>query len=752
MNTFTQKSRVLAFSCALAAMSGVAFSQIVTDIGPDLPTPGPNDIYSFGIPDTGYGTDEKPGGMNYYDDNGMGLISPGQTFQSNTNGVLTSVAYQMGNNNGTYSGGLSGAGPGVMRLRVYQLAGRGSANATLLAQYVSDPNFTFTASDWLQWTGIAVPVTNGLTYAYTVSSGDNNNNGSQMYCRVYCLNTNTFANNAPPYSPPYLYGSICLIQAAGGPNSVTYNSVADNYNQNFDLGFSDLSVLNKPLAPAPSVSPATTVYGGTTITLTEVALGANLHYQWQTDAGYGTLTNIPGATKSNLVQSALYNASVGPVSYDVIVTNVNGAATSTVVQVTINAPSAPILNADLANLTPSMYAGGTLTFSASFAGTLPISYQWMTNSGSGEHPIPNATNSTLTMNNLGTSAIGSIRLSATNAIGSNSTSVATVTILPDPPAVTASEPYAFAVYGYKPLAYWRFSETADTTAGGVPAYDYSGNGHDAIYGINALDNVAGPQPPALPGFEATNTAVQLPGPNVSGGGGYLVSPDLDLNANTATFTVWLNPSANIVTTVGLVFWRDGADAAGFGFGDTASTNGMTELGYTWNGNSSLTWNWDSLLFPPVGQWSFAALTITPTDATIYLYYVDAVTGATNLLKAVNTLANTPEAFSGGIIRIGDDTFDDYRVFPGTIDEVAVFAHALTESQIQNLFFVALGAPPTPNVTLSCSWIGRQLNLSWPQGTLLEATSLHGPWTTNSAPSPYLVTPTGPQKFYRVRVN
>jgi hypothetical protein len=45
----------------------------------------------------------------------------------------------------------------------------------------------------------------------------------------------------------------------------------------------------------------------------------------------------------------------------------------------------------------------------------------------------------------------------------------------------------------------------------------------------------------------------------------------------------------------------------------------------------------------------------------------------------------------------------------------------------------------------------QLQLTWPQGILLEATSLAGPWTTNANTSPYTFTPSGPQKFFRAQV-
>ena len=421
---FAVKRLLLAGLLCLAAC--ISNAQTVISLGDNVPTPNLGDITNFYTPDTGYGTDEKPGGMNYYTDNGNGLDSPGQTFLSPTNGVLTSIAFQMGNNSGTYSGNGSGTGPGLFTLRVFQLPARGGTSATLLATYLSPPNFEFAPQDWLQWSGIAVRLTNGGNYAYTIASGLNKSggpgNGSQMYCRVYCIPGGTYSN-----------GSICLIQAAGGPNAVTYNAVADMYSQNFDIGFSDLSVLEKPLAITPAVSPSSTLYGGTPFTLTESAQGADLHYQWQieTDGNNNNLTNIPGATLSNLTQVATY-AGGNPLYYDVVITNNNGASTSTVVQITVNPPSAPILDTDLSTTSPMIYVGGSLTFSAQFEGTLPLSYQWMTNSGGGFYPLNGATNPALTLSNLQGTSIGSIELVVTNAIGAGNSSIATVALLPAP--------------------------------------------------------------------------------------------------------------------------------------------------------------------------------------------------------------------------------------------------------------------------------------------------------------------------------
>jgi len=57
------------------------------------------------------------------------------------------------------------------------------------------------------------------------------------------------------------------------------------------------------------------------------------------------------------------------------------------------------------------------------------------------------------------------------------------------------------------------------------------------------------------------------------------------------------------------------------------------------------------------------------------------------------------------------------------------------------------------VTLGFQFNGSSLTLTWSQGILLEADDVTGPWTTNltAAPPSFVVTPTGPRKFYRIQV-
>jgi len=47
--------------------------------------------------------------------------------------------------------------------------------------------------------------------------------------------------------------------------------------------------------------------------------------------------------------------------------------------------------------------------------------------------------------------------------------------------------------------------------------------------------------------------------------------------------------------------------------------------------------------------------------------------------------------------------------------------------------------------------GSRLQVTWPVGTLEEASSLAGPWSRNAAVSPYTFTPSDSQNYYRVVV-
>ena len=58
----------------------------------------------------------------------------------------------------------------------------------------------------------------------------------------------------------------------------------------------------------------------------------------------------------------------------------------------------------------------------------------------------------------------------------------------------------------------------------------------------------------------------------------------------------------------------------------------------------------------------------------------------------------------------------------------------------------------PPVTVTAVPSGGNIQLSWSDGILLEATNVLGPWTTNNNTSPYTVTTSDPEHYYRIQVH
>lgn len=85
----------------------------------------------------------------------------------------------------------------------------------------------------------------------------------------------------------------------------------------------------------------------------------------------------------------------------------------------------------------------------------------------------------------------------------------------------------------------------------------------------------------------------------------------------------------------------------------------------------------------------------------------------------------------------------------TTNFVGTLARASTTLRVDNI--VVIEPASAPAVKLGGGSSGTNLELIWNTGTLLEATNLSGPWVPNlAATSPLSITPTEPQKFFRVR--
>ena len=281
-------------------------------------------------------------------------------------------------------------------------------------------------------------------------------------------------------------------------------------------------------------------------------------------------------------------------------------------------------------------------------------------------------------------------------------------------------PFASAVTQAGPVGYWRLNETNSTADGNLTAADAIGN-FSGVYGSAAMDGAAGPDfATGFAGFESFNTAAQF---TYGSANSFVTVPSLNLNTNTVTLSAWIYPIGTPGSYCGLVFCRPGGDASGFNF----TTGG--QLGYTWNQNSQSTWAWLSGLVPPLQQWSFVALVISPQSAIIYLCNTNGVQSATN------AIAHSAEAFNTTML-IGGDAADGgggARTFNGIMDEVAVFNTSLSQSQILNLYFNGVGAAPqatTPTASPSTNlFVGDSVVLS---ELALGVSPFQYQWQTNGA--------------------
>jgi hypothetical protein len=381
------------------------------------------------------------------------------------------------------------------------------------------------------------------------------------------------------------------------------------------------------------------------------------------------------------------------------------------------------------------YSGLPITFNCVVTGSSP-SYQWFKGSqalADGGN-VSGAETTTLTVNNVGSTDVGSYTLVATNSSGSVTSSIVTLAVQGH-----SSAAYERAVLAANPISYWRLNETNDPSSATLLAYDYVG-GFNGTYGLASRDsfnNVAGPRPTdGFAIFETNNTAMRSRSATDQS---WVTAPQPTLNTNAATFTMWVYPDGDQAAWSGLLMNRSGD---GEGVGLTGGSDDM--LVYTWNSNS--TWSFVSGLTVPSNQWSFLTVAVEPTRAILY------VANTNGIRTATNPIVHVAEPW-GGSADIGNDPgFNNGRVFNGIVDEVAIFNYTLSPQQVQNLFQVTSTAS-RPTLTITAAPADK-LTINWAgTGTLQSTPSLQGAstvWSDLGTTSPLTVTPTGTAQFYRVR--
>jgi alpha-tubulin suppressor-like RCC1 family protein len=271
------------------------------------------------------------------------------------------------------------------------------------------------------------------------------------------------ARGAVPLSYQWFFGgeplpnaTNALLQVTGSPQTEGLYTVIVS---NRDGSISAEAMLWLGLPAEILAQPAGgLIAAGSSKTFMVLASGlAPLHYQWQLRG-----TNITGATNSLFTLSSAANGHAGP--YTVVITNIFGATTSQVAQLTV--VSAPSIVTQPASQTRA--EGETAQFFVATSGGQPQSYQWRFNGSA----LPGETNTSIIITNLGTNHAGAYSCRVNNIVSAVTSSSATLTVVGASPQFVSAPTnqtagfgadvrWEVVVTGASPLSYvWRFNGMA----------------------------------------------------------------------------------------------------------------------------------------------------------------------------------------------------------------------------------------------------------------------------------------------------
>ena len=159
-------------------------------------------------------------------------------------------------------------------------------------------------------------------------------------------------------------------------------------------------------------------------------------------------------------------------------------------------------------------------------------------------------------------------------------------------------------------------------------------------------------------FDGSNDFVSLPG---------------SIEVTTATLLIWVYRDGAQPNYAG-IFYSRGFQANGMSFFSTTNN-----LSYAWNSSSS-TFTFNSNLNVPNLQWSMCAVSISATNAILY------VGSSSGLLSATNNVSNSSTIVNG--LRIASDNF--WSPFKGSVSNAMFYNRALSPTEILQNFNATKG--------------------------------------------------------------
>ncbi|MBI5800330.1 MAG: hypothetical protein HZA92_06320 [Verrucomicrobia bacterium] len=377
---------------------------------------------------------------------------------------------------------------------------------------------------------------------------------------------------------------------------------------------------------------------GDTLSLSVDAVGILLlHYQWRFNSN-----SIAGETNSYL--SLLITSTNQSGYYSVRITNRGGSNDS--VNVLLNVlppPLSPVIVLHPAPVTVPL--GSNATFSVFAVGAQPLFYQWLFNGD----PIPDATNTTLSLLNVAYGRVGLYSVIVSNFLGT-----------------ATSRTALLDVTSVRPVAHWRFDEPP----GSPVAMDSAGQ-------INGTLSAAGSV--FVPGGRVGN-AISL---DASASGHANMGDNFRFIAGSFTFVSWIKTAPG----------ENRQDLHFIGKHDDASVNGYlfhANRGQNFFGQpNKATIDWGnptngtavavtSTTDVNDGNWHQVVAVHQPGGFT--KMYVDGSPMEAQVPSRPMVTSSAPFLIGGHVVA-GDPT----GFFQGLVDDTQLYNRALTDSEIDYLF-------------------------------------------------------------------
>ncbi len=452
---------------------------------------------------------------------------------------------------------------------------------------------------------------------------------------------------------------------------------------------------------------------------------------------------------------------------------------------------APIVWLDPINQT--RYEQQSVSFTAGASGSQPLTYQWQTTDGVNYFNVVNggrisgATTPTLTISNLSLADNGAMYvLVANNAYGSATSQVATLSINAISPAEnitnllaqssgqswetasTWSDGLAASVSAVsKPgSAYFSPANTALRTPPGAASSTFPGNTIEFQGNGTFTTTIAGSGSSALIMKTSNGGIVNFPKLIMNGGqifnfvdsgGNTVLGGEIEIRANTPVYAADDTSARSIriqakLTGSGTIEYRAYSGAT-FNPATVASLN-ISNAANTFNG----TWNvvLGTLVGSSPGALGTNTLTVGAQGALQTTYSINNPNGALVLNGRLNlTRDHTFKSVTvnGTALNAGTYSWAQLNAaYPANFPASWTGQPGAPSETTASGSVTVIGSGVVTPVPLTNSWNGNTLTLSWPSGwVLLEASNVLGPWTTNSgATSPFNVSPTEPQKYFRLQ--